>query len=141
MIHDDNPLLTSAGVRISPNGKIIVAPITIEIAEVATRYKSETHMWSRNDGGKWVRQKRAGKGLAVNAVNDHGTFVGQDVNAVNGVRYPNAFICSMENGLQAIGVLKGDVESDALDINNHGVVVGWSTDSLRPIRCSTRYRF
>ncbi len=34
----------------------------------------------------------------------------------------------MEKGLQVIGVLHGDVESEALDINNSGIVVGWSTD-------------
>lgn len=128
VIHEDNPLLTNAGVRISPNGRIVVAPITVKINQKALSYKSENHMWTPDDTGQWTRQRRTANGLVVNAVNDHGAFVGHDVHAVKGSQYPCAYVCTMEKGVHKIGVLPGDVASDARDINNNGVVVGWSTD-------------
>ena len=128
-IYDDNPLLATAGVRISPSGRLIVAPITADIVDsVLFPYVSETHMWTRSEDGSWNRQLRCKSGLRVRAINDHGTFVGRHTQMVAGTPHSHAYVCTMEKGLQVIGVLPGDVESEALDINNSGIVVGWSTD-------------
>ena len=133
VIHDDNPFLVTAGVRISPNGMIIVAPITVQMKPGALNgYVSATHLWTKSAAGQWERQLRTDEGLVVHAVNDHGAFVGHCNRVVNGVAYPRAYICTMDRGFQEIGVLDGDVASDACDINNSAVVVGWSTDPYGP---------
>ena len=128
-IYDDNPLLATAGVRISPSGRQIVAPITADmVASALFPYVSETHMWTRSEDGSWNRQLRSESGLRVRAINDHGTFVGRHTQMIDGTPHSHAYVCTMEKGLQVVGVLHGDVESEALDINNSGIVVGWSTD-------------
>lgn len=133
VILDDNPRLTTAGVRISPNGRLVVAPITAKLVSGAVNpYVSETCMWTLGEDGSWTRQTRSERGLAVCAVNDDGTFVGHCTVFVGPVRCPHAYVCTLEKGLEPIGVLDGDVASEACDINNRGVVVGWSTDPYGP---------
>jgi uncharacterized membrane protein len=133
VIYDDNPRMTTAGIKISPNGKIIVAPITVDIIPSALNpYVSDMHLWTKGDDGSWTREFRTKNGLVVHAVNDHGAFVGQRTFIVNGAAYPRAYVCTIDKGLQEIGVLYGDIASDACDINNRGIVVGWSTDPYGP---------
>lgn len=69
-------------------------------------------------------------------VNDSGMVVGQANAMPSGYPWRHAFRWSDATGIQDLGVLAGGNESSAEDVNNAGVIAGWSdamlgTDSTR----------
>jgi len=79
-------------------------------------------LWSRDDSGQWNRETIAEARLLVpRAVNDNGMVVG--------IRYTpdglvHAVVWTREDGVRLLDKPPGFVRSEALDVNNSGVVVG-----------------
>ncbi len=79
-------------------------------------------LWSRADDGTWDRRVIAERGgLIPRAVNDDGTVVGL---RYDGDGTTQAVLWSRDGGYREIKEPPGYVKSEALDINNAGVVVG-----------------
>jgi probable HAF family extracellular repeat protein len=126
---NDNPLLGTKGVRLSPDGQTAVASITDHIIPgVPPVYISHLHSWSKNDQGEWEKNRLIEYGPDPKAVNNDGTVVG----AYTRDGHKRAFIFDKQEGIRDLGLLPGDVAAKALAINNAGVVVGYSDDPAGP---------
>lgn len=78
-------------------------------------------LWSKSPQGEWLREQIGDPGsLIPRAVNNHGTVVGFIY--AGGLKH--AVLRTKEAGCQRIEEPKGFVQSEALDINNDGVIVG-----------------
>ncbi len=124
---DDNPILAPSGVRISPDGKRIVASVSTPETIPGKRYRSHLVEW-RADGDGWERRILYPEILIPAAVNDHGAVAGRYVK--EGSYRP--FLWDPQDGFRDLGLLPGDVNGQAYDIDNQGTVVGFSDDPAGP---------
>ncbi len=108
--HTSNYLGTNR-VVISANGKL-----------VASMDGEKPCLWSLLDSGGWSEESIGGpNSIAPRAVNNSGMVVGVHF-TLDGLVH--AAIWSRDHGLKRLGKPAGYVRSEALAVNNHGVVVG-----------------
>ncbi len=129
-IHDYNPYLLSSGVVISDNGKWIAACITVEIIDrpLAKRYVSATYVWQRDATAKWQYRKRNDQQMRVANINDDGVIAGTCLVDRN----LRACVLDADGQFTLLELPDGDTSSAATDINNQGIVVGYSDDPPGP---------
>jgi uncharacterized membrane protein len=129
VIHPLNPFLQTSRVVVSGDGTRIVACLTVKIIpDPFPQYISHVFEWLREEDGSWARRKRLEDAARLGDVNNHGLLVGSY--KVDGHR--RAFVSQRQNDRQALELLPGDISSEALDVNDQGIVVGCSDDPHGP---------
>ena len=124
-----NPFLLSSRVVISDDGTRIAACLAVRsIPGIIPRYENSLFMWTRNTQGSWQRSRLLDTSLTLADISNQGILAGSCV--INSVR--RAFVYDPQEGFQILELLEGDVSSQALALNNHGIVVGFSDDPFGP---------
>jgi len=128
-LHQFNPFLLTSRVVISGDGQRIAACITVaENPESANPYISHLYEWAWTEDGQWHMQPRAEFGVRLGAINNHAVIVG----SCQLDRQRRAFVAEPDRPLRILDLLEGDVKAEAMDVNNHGQVVGYSDDPPGP---------
>jgi probable HAF family extracellular repeat protein len=124
-----NPLLTSAHVVISDDGRRVAASLAVESIDAPLpRYMSHLFAWERAADGVWKRRRLAEQAVHLANINNHGLAVGR----VTDQGRRRAFVYEPTRGPLVLAPLPGDVSCQATDVNNQGIVVGWSDDPAGP---------
>ncbi len=129
-IHAYNPYLLTSRVVISDDGSQVAACITVEVVDrpVAIQYLSSTFVWQRDQNGIWQHNRRSEHQIRLADINNHGVIVGSCL--VD--HHQRACVLNTDGELIVLDLLAGDVSAAATDINDQGVVVGYSDDPPGP---------
>ena len=128
-LHDYNPILVGSRVVVSDNGSKVAACLTVEVipGEIPL-YHNALFLWQRTEAGRWQRSSLRDGSVKISNINNHGMIVGDQ----NVKGYQRAFVYDPASGFSMPDLLEGDESSRALDVNNGGVVVGFSDDPYGP---------
>jgi uncharacterized membrane protein len=128
-LNDYNPFLLAGRVMVSGDGNKVAACITVEtIPGAVTRYVNHLFVWSRQaQGGTWERRQLVAKAVRLAGINNQGMVAG----TCTVDRQKRACVVDPHGEIHVLGVLPGDSISEALDVNNLGVVVGLSDNPAR----------
>lgn len=127
--HQFNPSLASSRVLVSPDGSQIAACITSSgrAGPLVSSHRSLC-VWKLQGDGSWEPSEVYQASLRLSAINDRGMIAGS--RTVKTVR--RAFAWDPVHGFQMLGLLEGDESAEALDVNDKGLVVGYSDDPHGP---------
>ena len=124
-IHEFNPYLLSSRVVVSGDGLHVAACITVEINPGEfTQYVNHLFQWTKDARGEWERRLRWDHAVELAAINNQKMIAG----TCKVDRQRRAFVLSSQNEFRVLELLEADVNAKALDIDNHGRVVGYSDD-------------
>lgn len=129
-LHEFNPYLLTGRAVISNDGTKIAACITVEVVNgpLGNKYPSSTFVWERDQDGQWQYRKRSEHQMRLAQINNQGVIVGSCLVDHN----RRACMLQPDGRLVLFDLLPGDVSSAATDINDQGVVVGFSDDPPGP---------
>lgn len=128
-LHAYNPILVGSRVVVSDDGTKIATCLTVEsIPGNIPLFHNALFLWQRDSEGDWQRSSLHHGSVKIANINNHGMIVGD--HSVKG--YHRAFIYDPDYGFLMPDLLEGDESSRALDVNNEGVVVGFSDDPFGP---------
>ena len=129
-IYEYNPFLLSSGVVVSSDGGHVAACLAVDIVkdELLEHHIHHLFQWDSTPQGTWQRQKLREHAAKLGDINDRGTVVGSCL--VN--RDRRAFVLSSDHEFQVLPLFDGDQTSEALDVNNDDLVVGYSDDPAGP---------
>ena len=129
-IHPYNPFLLTSGVVVSDDGDKIAACITVKIISgPVTRYPSSLVVWERQPDNQLQRRRVLDRAVRLGDINNQGMIAGSCLVKSK----DRAFVYVPQEGFQLLELLEGDVSGAALDVNNHGTVVGYSDDPAGPL--------
>jgi hypothetical protein len=122
-----NPLLVSAQVVISDNGRIVAAPLVAGRSSAGV-LEYDLFRWTLDAAGPWEYDAVYDRAIHLGDVNDQGVIVGRAL--VQGQRRP--FIYDPTWGAQVLDLPAGRGGGQANDVNRHGQVVGVWDDPPGP---------
>lgn len=124
--HDDNPFLVASQLLISPDGTTIVGCCT-ESKSAEGVYDSALYEWRISEGA-WSRRLVTVEQMQLKGINNKGQIAG----SVPGNKGRIPCLVTLNGQLKRLDLLEGDVAGEARDINDDGIIVGWSDDPAGP---------
>ncbi len=125
--YEYNPLLSSAQVAISDDGRWLAASLVTELNAAGQR-RYGLFTWQRQADESWQRRQRTDRAVHLGDINNQGLVVGRVLE--RGQR--RAFVAAVDEPEQLLPLPEGRVSSYATDVNQHGQVVGVAEDPPGP---------
>jgi uncharacterized membrane protein len=126
-VREFNPILTGSGVVVSDDGSRIAACLATETGDESL-FGNSLFEWTKQPDGSWTRKFLLKRALKLANINNSGVIVGHY--SQQGVRH--GFVVDSDGKFQTVKPLAGDASVAATDVNNEGIVVGYSDDPAGP---------
>jgi uncharacterized membrane protein len=119
-----NPFLLGGRVIVSDDGRQIAACLSVDAEPNGIRFQNALFRWTRQGNEPWQRTKWSDTAMRLGGMNNAGLIVG----SCNNKHSRRACLIEADGQLTVLEAFVDNGTSEALDINNDNIIVGYHDD-------------